>query len=133
MAHGRARRLGEQLRREIATMLRYEVRDPRVGFATPTEVKVTSDLSYARVFVQLAGTGEERAEQIAGLEAAAPFLRRRLGQELHIRRVPELRFVEDRTLDAARRIETLLEEQADDASPDDPEGTSSSEADATPA
>ncbi len=83
-----------------------------VGFATPTGAEVTSDLSYARVFVQLSGTAEERESQLEGLRAAAPFLRRRLGVMLHIRKVPELRFVEDRSSDALRRIDELL--RADD-------------------
>lgn len=108
MSRVRGRRLGEQLRREIATMLRTEVRDPRVGFPTPTKVEVTSDLSYATVFVTLDAEPGARGEQLAGLERVAPYLRRRLGEMLHIRKVPELRFVEDRATEAMKRIEELL-------------------------
>lgn len=108
MSRGRERRLGEQLRREIATMLQREVRDPRVGFPTPTKVEVTSDLSYATVFVVLDGQPGERDEQLASLARVGPYLRRRLGEMLYIRKVPELRFVEDRATEATRRIEELL-------------------------
>ncbi len=101
-------RLNEQLRREISRILRTEVRDPRVGAPTVTGVDITSDLSFARVHVRLAGSEEERARALQGLEAAAPFMRRLLGGELRIRRVPELRFLEDRTLETATRIEEIL-------------------------
>jgi len=115
MAVDRERRLGEQLRREIAVMLQRDVRDPRVGFPTPTKVDVTSDLSYATVHVMLNGEPSERTQQMEGLERVAPYLRRRLGEMLHIRKVPELRFVEDRASEATRRIEELL--RADEPGP----------------
>ncbi|MBW3535342.1 MAG: 30S ribosome-binding factor RbfA [Gemmatimonadetes bacterium] len=110
MASRRLERLGEQLKREISGILRTDVRDPRVGTPTVTGVEVTPDLWLARVHVQLTGSDEERAAALEGLEAAAPFVRRQLGQELSVRRVPEIRFVEDRTLEQARRIEDILRE-----------------------
>lgn len=96
-------------------MLRTEVRDPRVGFPTPTKVEVTSDLSYATVHVMLTGEPDGRAEQMEGLVRVAPYLRRRLGEMLHIRKVPELRFLEDRASEATQRIEELL--RADEPGP----------------
>jgi ribosome-binding factor A len=110
MVSKRIARLNEQLRREISELLRREVRDPRVGAVSVTAVQVSSDLSVARVFVILTGTEGERAESLEGLDAAAPFLRRTLGRSLHVRRVPELRFRPDRSLEHARRIESLLDE-----------------------
>lgn len=101
-------RVNSQLQREITRILRSEVRDPRVGTPVVTEVRVTSDLSFARVFVRLAGSGRERDQAMTGLAASAAFIRGSLGAELHIRRVPELRFVEDRSLEHAARIEQLL-------------------------
>ena len=108
MPSRRNERLNEQLRREIAELLRLRVRDPRVQGVSVTGVEVTPDLWVARVYVTLPGDEPGRADAMAGLEAATPFMRGRLGKELHIRRVPELRFVEDRTLTAASRIEELL-------------------------
>lgn len=106
----RVARLNEQLKREISAVLRTQVRDPRLGVVTVTGVEVAADLAVARVYVRTLGAAEERAETLAGLEAAAPFVRRELGRVLHVRRVPELRFAEDRSMDHARRIEALLSE-----------------------
>ena len=109
MANRRVERLNEQLRREISDILRRDVRDPRVGVPTVTRVEVTQDLWMARVFVRVVGTDIERQEALAGLDAAAPFVRRALGG-LRMRRVPEIRFAADETLEHASRIEELLRE-----------------------
>lgn len=106
----RLARVNSQLQREITRILRSEVRDPRVGTPIVTEVRVTSDLSYARVFVRLAGSSGERDQAMKGLAASAAFIRGSLGAELHIRRLPELRFVEDTSHEHAKRIEELLRE-----------------------
>jgi len=110
MPSKRTARLNEQLKREIAELVRTAVRDPRVGLVSVTAVQVSADLSVARVFVRILGNAEERSEGLEGLQAAAPFIRRALGQELHIRRIPELRFQEDRSMEHAQRIEEILAE-----------------------
>ena len=110
MATRRNERLNEQLRREISDILRHEVRDPRVGIPTVTRVEVTPDLWMARVFVRIAGGDAEREDALAGLDAAAAFVRREVGARVRMRRVPELRFEYDRTLEHASRIEQLLRE-----------------------
>ncbi|MCG6956540.1 MAG: 30S ribosome-binding factor RbfA [Gemmatimonadetes bacterium] len=110
MPSKRLARLSEQLRREIAELLRSSVRDPRVGGVTVTAVRVSADLSTARVHVRLPPGPAERADTLEGLHAAAPFLRRTLGRSLHVRRIPELRFLEDTSLEHAQRIEALLAE-----------------------
>jgi ribosome-binding factor A len=100
--------LNEQLRRELSDLIRTQLRDPRVGPVTVTAVEVAQDLGSARVYVRTLSTGEEAAEALRGLEAAAPFLRGRLGRVLKIRRIPELRFREDRSMAQAQRIEEVL-------------------------
>lgn len=110
MAGKRLARLNEQLKREISDILRTRVRDPRVGTPTITAVDVTPDLWLARVFVRNEGDEADRKRAIEGLETAAPFVRKELGAVLRIRRIPELRFLEDRTLDQALRIERILQE-----------------------
>lgn len=110
MPNRRQARLNEQLKREISRLVRREVRDPRVGLVTVTGVEVTTDLSHARVHVRTLEGGEDLAEAVEGLTAAAPFVRRELGKKLHLRRIPELHFMEDRTLERARRIEDILDE-----------------------
>ena len=115
--------MNEQVKREVTSILREDVRDPRIGALTVTGVEVTPDLWFARIHVRLYGDEVEREEALAGLEAAGAFIRRALGSSLHIRRVPELRFVEDRTEDQASRIEEILKEVL-------PEDVQSREADA---
>ncbi|MEX0856341.1 MAG: 30S ribosome-binding factor RbfA [Gemmatimonadota bacterium] len=112
MSNRRLARLNEQIRREVSDILRTEVRDPRVGLPTVTEVAVTEDLWLARIYVRPDPTREdaETDDLIEGLEAAAPFIRRALGKSLRVRRVPELRFEPDTVLERANRIEQLLRE-----------------------
>jgi ribosome-binding factor A len=100
------------MKREISEILRTSVRDPRIGHPTITGVEVTPDLWMARVFVR-ADPSEapvDGEELLKGLETAAPFIRREVGKSLRLRRVPELRFVADETLEYALRIERILRE-----------------------
>jgi ribosome-binding factor A len=110
MASRRIERLNEQLKRELALRLRRELRDPRVQGVTVTAVETAPDLTYARVMIRVLGDEAERTRAFEGLEAAAPYLRKSLGQSLHIRRVPELDFRIDASLEHAARIEELLDE-----------------------
>ncbi len=122
MAVRRTARLNEQLKRELSGLIRTDVRDPRVGVVTITGVETTKDLDLAKVHVRTLGSDEERATTLEGLAAAAPFLRTALGKILRIRRVPALRFQEDRSLEHAQRIEQVLSEVIPrDREPDDSE------------
>lgn len=117
MSGMRRSRLGEQLRRELSIKLRDLVRDPGLGPVSVTGVDVTADLWLARVHVEVYGTEAEQSETMAALGRAAPFLRGVLGRELHIRRMPELRFHRDESNEAGQRIEAILR---DVLPPDDP-------------
>ncbi len=110
MSVHRRSRLGEQLRRELSVKIRYLVRDPDVGPLAVTGVEVSADLWFARVYVEPQGSEEERERTLAALGRAAPFLRSVLGRELHIRRMPELRFERDTSIEAGQRIEEILRE-----------------------
>jgi len=103
----RIERLNEMFRRELAGLLLAGINDPRVMGATVTEVRVTRDLSYATVFVRLDGTKDPDGAR-AGLARASGFIRRELGRSLRLRKMPELRFEPDETLERAGRIEELL-------------------------
>jgi len=117
MSRRRLQRLNEQFKRELSELIRTGVRDPRVGLVTVTAVDITSDISLARVYVRVLGDAAEVEEGLAGLTAAAPFLRAALGRELTIRRIPELRFQRDQSMEHALRIERILA----DVLPDDEE------------
>lgn len=125
----RLARLNEQLKRELSELIRSEVRDPRVGPVTITGVDIAADLGSAKVYVRALGGADSLAETLQGLEAAAPFLRTTLGRSLHVRRVPELRFREDRSYEGARRIEEVLAEVLPAGEALDPDGTEASELD----
>ncbi|MBI4519280.1 MAG: 30S ribosome-binding factor RbfA [Gemmatimonadetes bacterium] len=109
MSWKRAARLSEQLKREISEVLRREVKDPRLGVTpTVTDVEVSNDLWSARVYVRIAGDDEVRTQALEGLQSASPFIRRELGKVLRVRRIPELQFRLDRSMEHARRIEEIL-------------------------
>ncbi len=112
MAGHRIQRVNEQLKREIARIVVGEVADPRVGAVTVSRVSAAPDLTFARVYVQLLGDEAERKETMAGLRAAGTFIRTALADRLPLRRVPELRFEQDRSLEHVQRIEELLAEAA---------------------
>lgn len=114
----RTDRINEQLKQEIAVLVRDEVRDPRVGLATVTAVETSPELDHARVYFTALGDEEEREAILEGLRSAAPFIRGQLGKRLHMRRIPELHFQVDRVLEEAERIERLLRE----VRPEDAEG-----------
>ena len=104
-------RLNEQLRREVSDILSREVRDPRVGLVIVTGADVTPDLWVAKIYVQLTGDAAEREQTLVGLEAATPFVRVALGKRLQLRRIPELRFLEDQTLDEVLPPDTEAAEE----------------------
>jgi ribosome-binding factor A len=123
MASKRIARLNEQLKRELSELIRRDVRDPRVGLVTVTGVDVAGDLGSARVYIRTIDRVEDFEDTLAGLTAAAPFLRRELGQLLHIRRVPELRFQRDHSFERAQRIEEILADVIDPSDDEADEGT----------
>lgn len=113
----RTRRLGERIREIVAEQL-MAMKDPRIGFVTVTDVRVSTDVSHARVFYTvLPDDDETRARTAEGLASAAPTLRRELGRRLRTRNTPELRFIDDPVAEHSRHIESLIEttRQGDDA------------------
>lgn len=103
--------VAETVRQVITDALfRGEVRDPRVGLVTITDVRVTSDLGHARVLVAVPGDEPERQRAVEGLRSAAGFLRSKAARTLSTRTVPELHFELDRGLEHAARVDALLGE-----------------------
>ncbi len=108
--YDRSLRIAEQLHRELALLIHDEVDDPRVGELTIAEVEVSRDLSHAKVFYSmLAGSGACTETQ-AGLERAAGFLRRALGQRLYLRAIPRLHFVYDDTQERGSYLSVLIDD-----------------------
>src|SRR5688572_14341502 len=109
MASKRSERINEQFKREIAEILQREVKDPRVGSVVVTSAKVAPDLSSAQVYVMIPDESTQ-AETLSGLQAASSFIRSQLGQRLQLRKMPQIRFQRDSSLQYASRIEQLLQE-----------------------
>ncbi len=106
---GRAERVAEQLRKELAWVLEREMQDPRTRMVTVSRVEVSKDLSHARAFVA-APEDHPIKEVLTVLNRAAGFLRARLGERVRMRYLPRLRFHEDKALSKASRIDALLED-----------------------
>jgi ribosome-binding factor A len=104
----RPEQVAETIRQTIAEALLQDLRDPRIGFVTVTDVQVSGDLAVAVVRVSVMGEEAERAEALAGLNSAAGFLRSRVSRTLSTRIVPELRFELDRGVEHAARIQQIL-------------------------
>ena len=104
----RPRQVADVVREELARLLRTEVSDPAVGFATITEVVLSPDLRSARVFVSVLGGEGAFERSVAALNRAAPMLRGMVGRNCGLRYAPELRFEEDHSLERGARIEEIL-------------------------
>lgn len=127
MKPDRMRRVDEAIRKVLGDVLQRELKDPRVGFATVTGVRTSSDLSHAQVLISVLQIGDPPEhtpeDTIAGLRSAVGFLQRRVGEELGLKNTPVLRFELDDTVDRALRIQELLDDPPPPAvaSPDDEE------------
>ena len=106
----RPSRVGEQIREDLTELLAREVHDPGVGFVTLTRVSVTADLQQARVYYTTLGDDKAKRESKRALERAVPFLRRQLGRRLRLRRIPELQFFYDESIERHDRIERILQD-----------------------
>ena len=111
-AFPRAKRIAQQIQQTLSELIRREVRDPRLGMVTLTEVRVSNDLSYAKVYFSVLGAQPAQAQEI--LEAAAPMLRGPLGRALGIRHSPELRFVQDELIESGARLSALINQAVKD-------------------
>ncbi len=108
----RSERVAGQLRRDLAKLIQQEVKDPEVGFVSLSDVEVTRDLSHAKVFITVFDPDKAKTS-LKALRRAAVFLRRRLGQELRMRHVPELHFLHDDSVEQGSHIDQLISKALD--------------------
>ena len=109
MDAARTRRLAERIAKITAGMLERRIKDPRLGFVTVTEARLTNDLREATVFYTVYGTTEEQADTQAALKSATGIIRSEIGKLLGLRHTPSLTFVADALPESARHIEDLVE------------------------
>ena len=114
MAGERQARLADRIRVILAERLEKGLRDPRLGFVTITDVRVTGDLQHASVFYTVLGSEEEREQTMRALSAAAPWLRRKLAERLEIRTVPQLMLRRDDSIETGDRVLRLLKKIEDE-------------------
>lgn len=109
----RTDRLNGLIREEISELLRRQVKDPRLGgFLTVTRVTVSADLRHAKVFVSIMGTEGEKKEAVEGLASASSFFQRKLRERLSLRRVPQLSFHKDDSIERGAHVLHLIREVA---------------------
>lgn len=106
----RSLRVGEQIRRELADLLRSEVKDPGMGLVTIGDVDLSKDLAHARIYFTVLGDETAVANTQTALVRASGFLRRELGKRIRLRVVPELRFVFDDSEVRGARVDALIEQ-----------------------
>lgn len=98
------------MQRELAQLIQFEIKDPRVGMVTVSAVEVSKDLSVAKVFISTLGDEKELNDTVLVLDKAAGFLRHELGRRMTIRAVPELRFHVDTSIAQGRRLSDLIDQ-----------------------
>jgi ribosome-binding factor A len=111
----RSDRVASLLQRELADLIRTQVKEPRLGMITVSGAAVSRDLAVAKVFVTFLGAKEPAEECVAILSATVPMLRRELGKRLRIRNMPEIHFVYDDSIERGMRMDALLERLHDES------------------
>jgi len=108
--YSRGRRIADQIQRELSEIIRLEIKDPRVGLVTLTDVEVSQDNAYAKVFFTSFGEPVQQEAATRALNHAAGFLRSRLAQRLKLRTVPQLRFEYDVSVEHGVKLSRLIDE-----------------------
>jgi ribosome-binding factor A len=106
----RGQRAAEQIRRELAELIRHELKDPRVNFVSLTDVELTPDYAHAKIFFTALGGAQSVPEILEGLRRASGFLRRELGRRIRIHTLPELHFHYDHSVEEGSRLSQLIDQ-----------------------
>lgn len=110
MTFQRSDRVRQQIKRETSIIFRDELKDPRIGFVTITDVELSPDLRHAKIYVSILGNNEEKVKTMDALFHAQGFVRAHLGKRIRLRYTPEIVFCCDKSLEAASHIYKLLDE-----------------------
>lgn len=113
MSNVRANRVAEEIKKEIGELLTNQLKDPRIGFVTITDVEVTGDLQQANVFISVLGSEKEKKDTLIGLSKANGFIRSKVGERVRLRKTPEINFQFDDAIEHGNRIETILRDLKD--------------------
>lgn len=111
MKEKRTNRIASEIKKVISELILFELKDPRVGNMTSiTDVELTSDLSFATIYLSVLGSDEEKNEAIKGMENAKGFMKKELGKKLDLRHIPELIFKLDNSVEQGLHIDELLKQ-----------------------
>lgn len=110
MSEFRAERLAGLIKEELGAILQKDLKDPRIGFASITNVRVSKDISHAKIYVSVYGDPEQQAATMQGLESAKGFIRTELGKRIRLRSIPELQFVFDKSLEEGAKVLSLIDQ-----------------------
>jgi ribosome-binding factor A len=113
MDYKRTDRVGDQIKMEVADILIKKAKDPRIGMVTILSVDVSPDLSHAKVYISLPESANEKAA-LTGLKNAAGFVRSELSRRLPLKRVPDISFLVDESVEGVARLLTLLEQVSEE-------------------
>lgn len=108
MSSHRNHRLAGEIQREISQIIRDQLKDPRIGFITVTDVEVSGDLRHAKIFISILGNDNVKQESLNGLTKATGFIRTELAKRISLRYIPELYFKVDKSLDYSEKINSIL-------------------------
>jgi ribosome-binding factor A len=107
----RISRISEEVKKEVSSIIQNEIKDPRLPqFVSVVSAKVTKDLRYAKVYISVLGTEEEKKNAISALKSAAGFIRREIGRRIQLRYTPELQFELDNSIERGIYIDKLIKE-----------------------
>ncbi len=104
----RTRQVGDLIREEVDDIIRNDVSDPRIGFFTITRVEMSPDLRSASAYISVLGSENERQDTLSALASASGYIRRHLKPRLRMRQIPEISFVDDRSMEYAQTISTAI-------------------------
>jgi len=106
----RLARVRKNIKEAVSMMLELEIKDPRIGFTTITDVDISADLRHCKVFFSTLGEAKEHEQALAGLRSASGFIRGELGKSLRMKYTPEIEFIFDTSVESGARIEEILNE-----------------------
>ncbi|KUO52279.1 MAG: ribosome-binding factor A [Desulfitibacter sp. BRH_c19] len=110
MVSMRPNRVAEQMKKEMAAIIEHQVKDPRIGFITITNVELSNDLRHAKIFFSSLGNDEEQKKSLEGLEKAKGFIRKEIAQRIQLRYAPEILFRIDNSIEHGVKISRILSE-----------------------
>jgi ribosome-binding factor A len=110
MGEHRQERLRELIKSEFGQILQRDLKDPRIGFVSVTDVELSNDFSHVKIFVSIMGNDEAKRSTMEGLESAKGFIRTELGKRIRLRHTPEVHLIADNSIDRGTRIFELLAE-----------------------